>query len=75
MASNFARLIVCLSGCDFTSTCVVVRVMGLATDALCGGLPVLCDPSVYNKSLGFHAIWKCRIGYRMWLGICWGISA
>jgi len=38
MAVSSARLIVCLSGCDLTSMCVVVRVVGLAIDAPSVGL-------------------------------------
>ena len=41
MAVSSARLIVCLSGCDLTSICVVVRVVGLPIDAPSVGLSVL----------------------------------
>ena len=41
MADSSARLIVYLSGCDLTSTCVFVRVVGLTIDAPSVGLPVL----------------------------------
>ncbi len=34
MAASSARLIVCLSGCDFISICVVVCVFGSTMDAL-----------------------------------------
>jgi len=33
-------LIVCLSSCDFTSMCVIVRMVGLKIDAPSVGLPV-----------------------------------
>ena len=69
MVANSARLIVCLSCCDLMSMRVVVRVMGLTIYAPGVGLPVFCDPSVYIKSLGFHAARKCRMGYRLWLGV------
>ena len=46
MAASSARLIVCLSGCDFISICVVVRVLGLTMDAPKVGLPVTREPSV-----------------------------
>ena len=46
MAVNSARLIVCFSGCDLTSICVVVRVVGLTINATSVGLSVFCDPSV-----------------------------
>ena len=46
IAASFARLIVCLSGCDFISICVVVWVLGLTIDALSVGLLVPRHPSV-----------------------------
>ena len=46
MAASSARFIVCLSGCDFISICVVVCVFGLTTDAPKVGLPVTREPSV-----------------------------
>ncbi len=46
MAASSARLIVCLSGCDFISMCVVVCVLGLTMDAPKVGLPVTREPSV-----------------------------
>ena len=42
-----ALLIVCLSGCDLTSMCVVVCVEGLTMDAPSVGFPVCWEPSVY----------------------------
>jgi len=72
MAANSARLIVCLSGCDLTSTCVIVRLLGFPIDAPCVGLPDFY-PSVYMNLLGFHAAWKCRMGYRLWREVCRGI--
>ena len=76
MVVSSARSIVCLSGCDLTSMCVVVRVLGSTIDACSVRLPVFGDPSVHIKSLGFHAAWKYRMmGYRMWLmGVCKYIS-
>jgi hypothetical protein len=46
MAASSARFMVCLSGFDFISICVVVRVLGLTMDAPRVGLPVTRDPSV-----------------------------
>ena len=46
MAASFARFMVCLSGCDFISICVVVWVLGLTMDAPMMGLPLTWDPSV-----------------------------
>ena len=55
IAAISARLIVCLSGWDFISICVVVRVIGFSMDAPSVGMPVTRDPSVMMKSVGFHA--------------------
>ncbi len=46
MAASSARFIVCLSGCDFISICVVVCVFGFIIDAPRVGLPVTTEPSV-----------------------------
>ena len=46
MAASSALLMVCLSGCDFISMCVMVLCLGSTTDATSVGLPVICDPSV-----------------------------
>ena len=46
MAARSAMLMVCLSGCDFISKCVVVWVLGLTMDAPRIGLPVRREPSV-----------------------------
>ncbi len=46
MAASSARFLVCLSGCDFLSICVVVCVLGLTMDAHRMGLPVTREPSV-----------------------------
>ena len=46
MAASFALFMVCLSGCDFISICVVVWVLGLTMDALMMGLPVTREPCV-----------------------------
>ncbi len=54
MAACSARLIVCLSGCDLTSRCVMVCVLGFTIPAPSVALPLTCEPSVYTKSLGFH---------------------
>ncbi len=66
MAASSALLIVCLSGCDLISMCVVVCVCGLTIDAPSLGFPVFWDPSVYIKLSGFHA---ARNGFS---GRCWG---
>ena len=42
-----ALLIVCLSGCNLTSICVVVCMEGLTMDAPSVGFPVFLEPSVY----------------------------
>ena len=55
MAASSDRFIVCLSGCNFISICMVVRVLRLIMDAPRMWLPVARDPSVYMKSVGFHA--------------------
>ena len=46
MAASSARLIVCLSGCDYILICVVVWCLGLTMDAPKTGLPVTREPSV-----------------------------
>ena len=46
MAASSARFMVCLSGCDFISICVVVWVLGLTMDAPRTGLSVTREPSV-----------------------------
>ena len=74
MDANSARLIVCLSGCDFMCMCVVVLLMGLTIAAPSVGLPVVYYPSVYMKSLRPHTAWKCRMGYRLWLEVCEDVS-
>jgi hypothetical protein len=53
--ASSARFMVCLSGCDFISMFVVVWVFGLTMDAPRVGLLVTSEPSVYMKSIGFHA--------------------
>ena len=70
MAASSARFIVCLSGCDFISICVVVCVFGLTMAAPKVGLPVSREPSVYMYSFGFHAAWNGR----MWGGWVRGCS-
>jgi len=40
MAANSALLIVCRSGCDLFSLCVIVYTAGFRIDAPCIGLPV-----------------------------------
>ena len=46
MAASSARFMVCLSGCDFTSICVVVCLFGFTMDAPRVGLPATREPSV-----------------------------
>ena len=46
MAASSARFMVCRSGCDFISICVVVWVLGLTMDAPRMGLPVTREPSM-----------------------------
>lgn len=62
MAASLALLIVCLSGCDLISVCVMVFVRGLTTPAPRVGLPLICEPSVHTKSWGFH--------FRLWGLVC-----
>ena len=70
MAASSALLIVCLSGCDLISICVMVLCLGSTTDALSVGFPVICDPYVYMKSVGVHAARNFRIGVvSMWDGV------
>ena len=42
-----ALLIVCLSGCDLTSMCVLVFVEGLTIDSPSVGFPFFWESSVY----------------------------
>ncbi len=74
MAASSARLIVCLSGCDLVSMCVVVCVRGFTIAAPNVGLPVFCDPSVYMKALGSHAAMNWWTGYRMLPEVCGGVT-
>ena len=46
MVASSARFMVCLSGCDCISMCVVVWVLGLTMDAPKMGLLVTREPSV-----------------------------
>ena len=46
MASSSARCMVCLSGCDLISICVVVWVLGSTMEAPRMELPVTREPSV-----------------------------
>ena len=45
MVASSPRFMVCLSGCDFISICVVVWVLGLPMDAPKVGLHVTREPS------------------------------
>ena len=70
MVASSALLMVCLSGCDFISMCVVVLCLGSTTEAPSVGLLAIYDPFVYMKSVGVHAAWKCRMGaVYMWVGV------
>ena len=55
MAASSARLMVCLSGFDFTNMRVVLPCFGSTTAAPRAEEPFMSDPSVYTKSVGFHA--------------------
>ena len=46
MAASSALLIVCLSGCDLTSMCVMAFVLGFTTSAPSVGFPLTSEPSV-----------------------------
>jgi hypothetical protein len=54
MAASSAPFIVCRSGFDLMSMCVMVSVFGLVPLAPSVGLPFTCGPSVYTKTLGFY---------------------
>ena len=65
MAASSALFIVCRSGCDLMSMCVMMSVFGLVTPAPSVGFPFTCEPSVYTQSFGFHFLLRrlvCRIG-------------
>ena len=73
MAASSAMLIVCLSGCDLMSMCVMVFVLGFPTPAPSVGFPFTCEPSVYMKSRGFHlrlcgVVWSIVVLGRGWVG-------
>jgi len=59
IAASSALFLVCFSGCDFICMWGVVLVVGSTMEAPRMGLPVICEPSVYMKSDGCHAAWKC----------------
>ena len=64
MAASSALFIVCRSGFDLMSMCVVMSVFGLVTPAPIMGFPFTCEPSVYTKSFGFQFLLGrlvCRI--------------
>ena len=46
MAASSAQFMVCLSGGDFISICVLVWVLGLTMDAPRVGMPVTREPSM-----------------------------
>ena len=46
IAASSARFMVCLSGCNFISICVVVSELGLTMDAPRVGFPATNEPSV-----------------------------
>ena len=46
MAASSALLIVCLSGCDLMSMCLIVIVLGFTTPAPSVGFPLTNEPSV-----------------------------
>jgi len=62
MAASFALLIVCRSGCDLMSMCVMGFDLGFTTPAPNVGFPLTCEPSVYTKSRGFH-LWLCGLAW------------
>ena len=66
-------LIVCRSGCDLMSMCVMVFVLGFTTPAPSVGFPLTYEPSVYMKSRGFHlrlccVVWSIVVLGRGWVG-------
>jgi hypothetical protein len=46
MAASSALLIMCRSGCDLMSICVMEFVLGFTTPAPSVGFPLTCEPSV-----------------------------
>ncbi len=73
IVASSALLMVCLSGYDFISMWVVELLSGFTTEAPCRGLPLICDPSVYMKSVGAHAAWNIRMGVMPCrVGVCGG---
>ena len=70
LAANSAMLIVCLSGCDLISMCVVVCVSGLTMDAPNVGFPDFWDPSMYMKLSGSHAAEWSEL--EVWGSMCVG---
>ncbi len=74
MAASFALLIVCRSGCDLMSMCVMVFVLGFTTPVPSVGFPLTCEPSVYMKSRGYHlrlccVVWSIVMLGRGWVGV------
>ena len=74
MAARSALMIVCRSGCDLMSMCVMMFVLGFTTPAPIVGFPLTCEPSVYTKSLGFHLrlcclVWSIVVFGGGWVGV------
>ena len=46
IAASSALLVVCLSGCELMSMCVMEFVLGFITPAPSVGFPLTCEPSV-----------------------------
>ena len=74
MAASSALLIVCRFGCDLMmSMYVMVFVLGFTTPAPSVEFPLICEPSVYMKSRGFHlrlcgVVWSIVVLGRGWVG-------
>ena len=78
MVVSSPQLIVCLSGCDLTSICVVLFVEGLTMDAPSVGLPVFLSVRVHKVAgvpshLELSYMISCVVGSSwvcFWLWIC-----
>ena len=74
MAASSALLIVCRSGCDLMSMCVMMFLLEFNIPAPIVGFPLTCEPSVYMKSSGFHlrlccVVWSIVVVGRGWVGV------
>ena len=68
MAASSALLIMCRSGCDLMSICVMVFVLGFTTPAPSVKFPLTCEPPVHMKSSRFHLRLWCVVWSILVLG-------